>query len=231
MPAGAPLYGPPPYQYADAEIVTLVYATDPNAIAGLLPNILTVGTPAIASLVVGKYPTSPFGPYLEALQMVSCQYNGTNLLYMARMFVTSDAAMAAGREIWGFPKKIGNIELDVTNGAIHALVERPAGVKICEVTAQVGASLDPKTLPPAPLAATLRMLPGPALAAAPVVVELVTLPATPFDAVWTATNWTCAFGQSTEDPWQSLPIAAQIAATYTKTGFTLGDGTVAVRLK
>jgi acetoacetate decarboxylase len=184
----------------------------------------------VASLVVGKYPTSPFGPYLEALQMVACQYQGTSLLYMARMFVTSDAAMAAGREIWGFPKKLGHIELEVTNGAIHAVVERPAGVQICEVTAQVGVTLDPKSLPPAPLAATLRMLPAPALAASPEVVELVTMPATPFDAVWNATNWSCVFGQSADDPWQSLPVAAQIAATYTKTAFTLGDGTVAVRL-
>ena len=230
MPVGAPLYGPPPYQYVDAEIVTLVYATDPAAVASLLPDILTVADPAVASLVVGKYPSSPFGPYLEALQMVACQYQGTNLLYMARMFVTSDAAMAAGREIRGFPKKLGHIELDVTNGAIHAVVERPTGVRICEVTARVGAPLDPKSLPPAPLAATLRMLPGPVRAASPEVVELVTMPATPFDAVWTATNWSCAYGQSPDDPWQSLTVAAQIAATYTKTGFTLGDGTVAVRL-
>src|SRR5204863_8777891 len=102
----------------DAEIVTLVYATDPAAVASLLARSLTVPDQAVASLLVGKYPTGPFGPYLEALQMVSCQYQTTNLVYMARMFVTSDAAMAAGREIWGFPKKIGNIELDVTNGAI-----------------------------------------------------------------------------------------------------------------
>jgi acetoacetate decarboxylase len=225
MPVDAPLYPAPPYHYTGAQIATIVYLSDPAAIAALVPPPLTLAGPPAVSLVIAQYASSSIGPYAEAVQMLMCQFGTTQLLYVPHMFVTTDAAMAAGREIWGFPKKLAQIQLTNANGAISGSVQRPAGVAICSATMQQGAAMDPKTLPSYP-AATLRLIPNPAVGAAPNV-EIVSVPASPLQSVWTGTDAACQYsGASTSDPWHLLPVRQVIAATYAQTDFDLGYGTV-----
>ena len=46
-------------------------------------------------------------------------------------FLTTEAPLAAGREIWGIPKKLAHIEFTRENDHPMGSVERPKGLQIC----------------------------------------------------------------------------------------------------
>jgi acetoacetate decarboxylase len=81
-PIDSPLTGLPPSRFRDGEVLTFQYATDPEAIAALLPAPLE----PVNDTVLGAY-----SPYF---------------------WVESDRAMAGGREFHGQPKRIAEVTLD-----------------------------------------------------------------------------------------------------------------------
>ena len=54
-----------------------------------------------------------FGDYTEAGQVVPVTFQGKSGNYVHSMFLDDDAPIAGGREIWGFPKKLGSPVLRV----------------------------------------------------------------------------------------------------------------------
>ena len=54
-----------------------------------------------------------FGDYTEAGQVVPVTFQGKSGIYVHSMFLDDDAPIAGGREIWGFPKKLGSPVLRV----------------------------------------------------------------------------------------------------------------------
>ena len=118
MPVDEPLYTPFPLYYEDVRILLFPYLTDVAAAAALVPSQFELvpadpaGKFAIAQVVFAKYPFSNIGGYNEVAQTVVVTYKGTPGTYAVRLHVTNDQAMAAGREIGGFPKKLGKITFD-----------------------------------------------------------------------------------------------------------------------
>ncbi len=112
MPVDAPLYARPPIYYKNAETIGIVYETDPDAALDLLPEGLMLPDVATASLLFIRYPWSTLGPYEETILGVSCLWNGEPRLYIAHIVVNSDIPQAAGREIWGYPKKMSTITIE-----------------------------------------------------------------------------------------------------------------------
>ena len=114
----------------------------PQAAAALVPSQFELvpadpaGKFAIAQVVFAKYPFSNIGGYNEVAQTIVVTYKGTPGTYAVRLHVTNDQAMAAGREIGGFPKKIGKITLHEGPTYLSTL-ESPHGLQICT------AELDP----------------------------------------------------------------------------------------
>lgn len=58
-----------------------------------------------------EYPESTIGSYNEVVVVLSCKYKGRSGSYLVNLYVDSDVAFAAGREIWGYPKKMAEIQL------------------------------------------------------------------------------------------------------------------------
>jgi acetoacetate decarboxylase len=56
-----------------------------------------------------------FGDYTESGQVIPVSYKGKKGGYVHSMFLDDEAPIAAGREIWGFPKKLANPSLKVDN--------------------------------------------------------------------------------------------------------------------
>jgi acetoacetate decarboxylase len=65
----------------------------------------------IDSIVFAEYPDSTIGPYYENLIMLSCRYKKGIGSVVFNIYVDSDDALTAGREIWGYPKKMCEIVL------------------------------------------------------------------------------------------------------------------------
>jgi acetoacetate decarboxylase len=67
--------------------------------------------------------SSDFGSYQECGINIAATWNGTRCKYSAMMFLDNEAPTTGGREIWGFPKKIGNPDLsvihDTLTGTLH----------------------------------------------------------------------------------------------------------------
>ncbi len=196
MPCDAPLYPAPPYLYEGATMLTFEYETDPRTAVELLPAIdgleLTTEPAATAGVVFARYPQSTLGPYNEVVLYLSANFRGQDVKYGAYLYVTTDAAMAAGRELAGFPKKLASINIsdgDGGGGTYRASMERPAGQVMAE--AELRLAGPPISMSSLPLHyVTLRLIPSPVRGAAPSLVELV-------NSTWELTQATLKPAQGT----------------------------------
>ena len=136
MPSDAPLYPKPPYIYKGASMMVFNYLTDGDSAASLLPEQAELADPPTAGLVFATYPESTLGPYSEVVLFLDAVYKEKNVKYGAYLYVTTDVAMAAGREMGGFPKKIAAIEIS-GDPDFRATLERPAGLLLASGSMKV----------------------------------------------------------------------------------------------
>jgi len=114
QPVHAPLYGRPPYIYKDVEMFQILYVPAPEAAHSLLPHPLKLAPRCRASCVFAHYPiVSELGPYRECLVLLKANYRGQPVTYCPFVWVDTDEALCAGREIWGYPKKLAQIDFSV----------------------------------------------------------------------------------------------------------------------
>jgi hypothetical protein len=106
------------YKYWNIDMVAVAFATDQDKVAKLVPEELDLiaipGMPgqSSASLIFAKYrENDQTGPYMEAILAIPVLHKGVPYLYVAAIYVDSDAAMIAGREFGGYPKKLADIVL------------------------------------------------------------------------------------------------------------------------
>lgn len=136
MPVHAPLYPPPPYRY-EAEVLQVMYRADPDRLKEIVPEPLIPSPAGIVSCWVARYPrVTGLGPYFESFFLIAVGYKERLGAYCPFMWVSSDAALAAGREIWGFPKKISRMSLKVINGVARG-ISRRADIKIIDASVRL----------------------------------------------------------------------------------------------
>lgn len=91
------------------------------SLSHILPNIFTnrfryvvpLTTPPLP--LAFRYPDSYCcGPYHESAILLTVEHNGKTALHCPWMLVDSDRALIAGREILGFPKKMGQFSFTVS---------------------------------------------------------------------------------------------------------------------
>ena len=133
MPPDAPAFQAPPYHYRNAQAVSIRFETDRDAALDALPEPLDLIEPASANLSIYWYPFSTFGPYHEAILRLYARHEGKPLTYIHQIFVDSEPPLLAGREVWGFPKKLATIGFERDRDMIVGSLERPAGVRLATV--------------------------------------------------------------------------------------------------
>jgi acetoacetate decarboxylase len=205
MPSSGPLYPSPPFVYRGASMIVFEYVTDGPAAARLLPAQAELTDPPVAGLVFADYPESSLGAYREVVVYLHAIYEGRPIQFAAYLYVTTDVAMAAGREMGGYPKKIGAISFEDAE-TIRGTLERPAGMPLASGSLRpVGA---PVQAPDSNLNyLTLRIIPSPTKGTPPTVAELL-------ETGWAMTNaqvWegegSCTVAAGTaNDPLHLLPV-------------------------
>lgn len=112
-PFGAPLVPSLPLRMRNTEILTVFYRTDPAAAARLLPEQLDSTSDLVIVHLYLMHDADWFGVYTESAVQLPARHvaSGTDGAYSPFLFVESDGAVAAGREIYGQPKKWGRVEL------------------------------------------------------------------------------------------------------------------------
>jgi hypothetical protein len=207
VPANAPLYTAPPYLFQGSKMLLFTYVTDGATAAQIIPTDLELTDPPIGGLLMADHPWTGFGPYKEVGQFVVCLFQGEPVYYITHMYLDSDAALGMGREMAGYPKKMGQISFKF-EGFYLSTLERPAGLPLCS---GVFRPEKPATDPiPWPMKfATLHLIPSAQRDTPPVLHELVLTTFTVKSGqIWDGTGNCHYTGASVLDPLQMVPVVA-----------------------
>ena len=229
MPMDAPLYCKPPIHYKDAEAISFTYETDEEAVLDILPEGLEISSPSTASLLFIRYPFSTLGPYDEVILGINCLWQGNQRFYIAHIVLTTDMPLAAGREVWGYPKKLAHITFEKEGDLIIGTMERPRGNRICtgvmrpEMPVELGQA---ESVP----GMSLRVIPSPEEGAGPSLMELIEVPpkSTTKEA-WVGPGFAEYNSTSTIDPWHRIGVRKLLTAAYRRYDQVLDYGTVVKR--
>lgn len=122
MPLESPSYPPGPYRFFDREYLIITYRTDPDALRAVVPEPLQVPEPLVKYEFIRMPNSTGFGDYTESGQVIPVTLNGQHGGYTHSMYLDCDPPIAGGRELWGFPKKLGSpvlrAEMDTLVGTL-----------------------------------------------------------------------------------------------------------------
>jgi hypothetical protein len=210
-------YAAPPYTYVRAHDVGVVFTTDAEAVAAVLPEGLTVAEPARGLIRFVQQEFSPFGAYRGVYLSVFARYGDETVVYGVAGMKSEFTGVIAGREIWGMPLKYGDVRMTWHDNVVSCVAERVPGSPLCRLAARLGT---PRDSQPAPMAALYRRwLPGGSA-------ELVR--ATTEErggGTGFRITATVAFASVADDDWGALPVRGIVGGRYTRGGSSvLGTG-------
>jgi acetoacetate decarboxylase len=173
--------------------------------------------------------------------MVRVVVDGVRYWYQPVIFTDSEVPLAAGREVWGFAKKLAVMSWDwggasrggTRNEQLLFTVERPAGQRIMTFTMAPEAPFPPSERENLPVL-SFRHLPPSEEGAPPAASELVRLDvagalyksADGTPEFWTGRGSVSFDARSTIDPWHVFTPTKILGAYWTTADFSLPLGTV-----
>jgi acetoacetate decarboxylase len=113
MPLTSPAYPPGPYRFINREYLIVTYRTDPERLRTIVPEPLTLDAPLVKYEFIRMPDSTGFGDYTESGQVIPVSFNGRRGNYTHCMFLDDASAIAGGRELWGFPKKLASPSLKI----------------------------------------------------------------------------------------------------------------------
>jgi acetoacetate decarboxylase len=231
MPLGGALYPPPPHEFRGARQAWATYEGDAERVRRLLPPGLEPDAdPPVLQAWVCDYPRSSFGPYLEAFLFVRVLLDGQPHWYQPLIFTDAEPALAAGREIWGFAKKLATLRWQWSAEQLLFTVERPAGKRVMTFALATDrvADADEVAADALPIL-SFRHVPPSARGRPPAASELVLIdPPGELHELWAGRASVTMESPSAVDPWHLLAPAGAVRGGYLRTvDFTLDLGTVA----
>ncbi len=215
MPVFGSLYPEPPYIYEGTRLLMVLYQVEREQVENILPEEFKISRRVMAMAFIAEYPKSTIGPYYEAATFFEVTYKGEKGkktgLYCNSMFVDSDIAMAAGREIWGFPKKLANMILNKEDNEVIGILNRK-NIDLMRIDLKIKEEVSELPIPEVPLI-TIRQFfePGGGTYALKqvqgTIMELV-----PEKVYWGETS--LQFNKSSEDPIYFLEPISVIGGYY-----------------
>jgi acetoacetate decarboxylase len=227
VPVSAPLYGEPPYLYRGGNSLICVFRADVHAIESLVPEPLKAAPGGLVYGWQNEFHAVGLGSYHEAIVSIPVEFKGKPGQYLAYLYLDSDAPIAAGREIFGFPKKFGRFSLYDRENVLSRVVER-GGVELIRLSAQLtrpGKEEDLAALA-SPLY-NLKIIPSVRKGAPPDVWQLtsMTLQNVVVHRIVEGSG-TVKFGESPADPLSMLQPIEVLKAVYCELDFDLPYGEV-----
>ncbi|MGO4764780.1 acetoacetate decarboxylase [Cupriavidus sp. 2KB_3] len=112
-PFCSPAYPMGPYRFLQREFFVISYRTDPARLRAVVPEPLEMAEPVVHYEFIRMPDSTGFGDYTESGQVIPVVYQGRRGNYTHAMFLDDHPPLAAGRELWGFPKKLATPRLEV----------------------------------------------------------------------------------------------------------------------
>lgn len=221
MPVTAPAVQSPPFYYRNMEMIIVEYHTDEEETLRLLPEGLELVEPATASIVIAKYRFSTFGPYNEAILGVACKWQGQPMTYLPSLFVTQEAPLIAGREIWGYAKKLAHVDVVQEHEEFMGIIERPKGNRLATAVMRSIRNVPADSFNFLPIL-SLKVIPSAEESEGPAIAQLVSCnfrvtPVVGTDGiaeVWSGPG-SLVYNSPTEaDPWHRLAVKEIVSCCY-----------------
>lgn len=227
LPTVPPLYTLPPFEYRDGWSQLVIFKSDPAILARDVPKPLVVDPEGIMTMTISKFFTSGFGAYNESVLTTNVTFNGQPANYALLLILDSDVATGGGREIWGWPKKIGRVGLTTRDGMVTGTVER-GGVQLVQATMALTELAPANAMAGgSPDFINLKLIPSVKTGAPPEVRQLTKCAMSNFvpKQIFRG-RATISFGASPADRFCEFPIREVVDAFYYNSDFTLGDGDI-----
>src|SRR5256885_8526335 len=101
-----------------------IFEADPEITRHQLPEPLEpVEQPLVHYEWIKMPDSSGFGSYTESGMVIPCRFKGEEANFVVQMYLDDDPPIAAGREIWGFPKKYADPKLEIVKDTLTGTLE------------------------------------------------------------------------------------------------------------
>ncbi|KAJ5950766.1 uncharacterized protein N7479_009179 [Penicillium vulpinum] len=173
VPQFAPPYTLDTQHFSDVTLLKISYRVTSASIRHLVPDVLELEDEPLVSAMLVDYGMSTVGAYKEYVHSVDVNYKGKAFTYCLSLILNNESAIFCGREQYGYPKRFGQVSLNIDTGShiLRGHVERPVGQMLANF------NFAPSTLLPAVSQTipglNLRVIPSPLANHPPSVKELV----------------------------------------------------------
>lgn len=124
--------------YRDAHYLVCDMEIDPAAARRWVPRRLGLAEPARASIFLAYFPDNTFkSVYREAGLLLHVKHWGTSAVFSPWMLVDDDVALIVGRELLGYPKKLGEIAWSLDGDRISSVATR-RGAELVRMSGTLG---------------------------------------------------------------------------------------------
>lgn len=123
MPWSAPVFAEPPHSWEGVDLAVFTYSPNTEGVAAVLPPGIEPGE-GMGLITMLSYPHSQVRPFKELVVLVPVTVDGAAGNYIPHIYVTTDEALIAGREIAGYPKLIADIEWEREGDNFHFSASR-----------------------------------------------------------------------------------------------------------
>jgi acetoacetate decarboxylase len=128
--------------YRDAHYFAVDVEVDAERASRWVPRPLRLSLPAIGTLFTAYFPECSFGSvYREAGVFLHVEHRRTRAVHCPWMMVDDDVALILGRELLGYPKKLGDISFSLEGERIVTRASR-RGTTLLAMRGTLGARLD-----------------------------------------------------------------------------------------
>ncbi|MBN9045542.1 MAG: acetoacetate decarboxylase family protein [Rhizobiales bacterium] len=222
IPQYAPLYQAPPFDYKAFSKVSVYCRVDEAAIRAALPAEFEPRGDVIEFFIMDVPAGGSLGAYAEGGVVVPMSYKGRPGGHVLYEIVTNDDSMAVGREVWGYPKKMGTVDWNVDGDAVKARLSR-RGTALIEIDFKAdGSSLEKPVLQPR---FQTRIIPSPE--SATIETQVIENTLGRFSIVRQATGSAeIKLGGAASDPYSELNIREVIGAEFIVADFELAFGKI-----
>lgn len=107
-----------PYHFINREFFIITYESNPNLLQSILPPKMELIDPFVKFEFIRMPDSTGFGDYTESGQIIPVRYKGEEGTFTVDMFLDDESPIAAGREIWGYPKKLAKPKLTVVEDTL-----------------------------------------------------------------------------------------------------------------
>ena len=221
-------YPMPPFTYEGSRVVSVAFRTSPEVIRAMVPEPLVPDAASELSVaIVHHHIVAPMPlSYYEAFLVVPVSHDGTPGQYIPVLYLDDAAAITGGREIWGFSKFGGEIQIVEQDGEVRATVQQ-GGVTLIDVSVRPGDPLVPIPETPNSPLFNVKIVPSVEEGAPPDVLQLTsTTLGDPTVTVLRPGTGTLSFGSTPLDPLGSIPVLEILGASWYEYDFTLDYGEV-----